>query len=201
MKMHRVFTLAAPGSIAEAYVKEQYGVTLALQQAGNSMDASSFTKAGDSYKSCQSESAQGKSCVRWGNVEADGNRIANFTVSGKSLKGRLSAGSGKATPVGSLGSVQVKASYQSVQSGALFVVFSLKARSLPLMVDRTDSAYLTKNGTQVTAQDLSGPNTLLPHAVGNYYIAFPHVPVGGHLVLNLIDQQNYENASATIPTT
>jgi hypothetical protein len=199
--MHRVFRLAAPGSIAEAYVKEQYDVTLALQQAGQSLDASTFTKVGDSYKSCGSGSTQAKSCVTWSNVEAHGSRIANFTVSGKSLKGRLSMGSGKAAPVGSLGTVQVKASYQSVQSDALFIAFKLKAGSLPLMVDQTDSAYLTKNGTQVTAQDVYGPDKLLPHAVGNYYMAFPHVSVGGRLVLNVIDQQNYENASATIPTT
>ena len=200
-KMHRVFKLASPDSIAEAYVKEQYGVVLALQQAGSPMDSGSLSKVGDSYKSCQAGSSQGKSCVTWGNVEAEGSRIANFTVSGKSLQGRLSMGSAKATPVGSLGRVKVEASYQSVQSGALFVVFKLKAGSLPLMVDQTDSAYLTKNGTQVTAAEVAGPNRLLPHAAGNYYIAFAHVPVGGRLVLNVIDQQNYSNASTTIPTT
>jgi hypothetical protein len=201
-KQRRVFKLTASGSIAEAYIKEQYGVTLALQQSGQSLPPTKFTHTGDTYKSCQKAGAgQGKSCVTWGNIQAKGNRIANFTVNGKSLKSRLSVGSGKYQPVGSLGKVRVLASYQSVQSGALFVVFTLKSRSHPLSIDQTDSAYLTRSGTQVSAAEVEGPDKLLPHAKGLYYIAFAHTPVGGKLVLRVIDMQNYSDASAAIPTT
>lgn len=40
-----------------------------------------------------------------------------------SVKDRLSVGNGKWVPVGSLGKIKVGASYQSVESGWLFVVF------------------------------------------------------------------------------
>lgn len=195
-KLKAVIGLAAPGSIAAAYIDEQYAVMLAGEQADNSFDAETFSKNGSGYKSCGSDN----SCVTWDNIEARGDKIATFTVNGKQLSNRLSVGGGKPVAVGSLGTVTIGEAYQGVQSGALFVTFKLKAGSLPLMVDQTESAYVGRNGTQVSAAEVVGPSTLLPNAVGNYYIDFPHSAIGGKLTLNVIDQKNYNNAMVTVPT-
>lgn len=199
-KIKSVMRLTAPGTLAAAYATEQYGVTLAAEQEGNPYSGGSVVRVGSGWKSCQDDGNGGKSCSTWGDVQAQGDKIATLTVNGKSLKGRISVGSGKAVPVGALGSVTVGAAYQSVQSGALFVTFKLKAGSHSVTVDQTESAYVTKGGTQVTAEEVDGPSTLLAHAVGNYFIAFQNAPIGGHVVLKLIDQDDYSDASATLPT-
>lgn len=76
----------------------------------------------------------------------------------------------------------------------------MEAGSHPLSINQTDSAYVTKRGTQVTAGESGGPDKLMAGAVGNYYLAFPHVSVGGKLVVDMLNMQGLSGASVTIPT-
>jgi hypothetical protein len=145
---------------------------LAVEQAGQTGEAATFIPAGSGYKTCSGHGAK-KQCVVWDNVQAKGDRIANFTISGKKLADRLTVGNGKWVTVGSLGKIKVGVAYQSVQSGWLFVVFKMKAGAHPLSINQTDFAYVTKGGTQVTAGDWAGPDKLLPGAVGKL---LPRVP-------------------------
>lgn len=191
--------MTAPGSVAQAYATYEYYSVMAANQGGSPFDAGTFLPSRGTYKSCD-DTGGDNSCVSWADVQAQGNKIASFTVSGKPLKSRIVLGGKKNHRVGSLGKVQLVAAYQSVQSKYLFAVVKVTSGSQKVMVD-SETAYLTPDGQQVTMAQHTGPNDILPGASGYHTLAFSNSSVGGKIVFELReDGGDYRAATATVPT-
>ncbi|MCE5290830.1 MAG: hypothetical protein LLG14_16550 [Nocardiaceae bacterium] len=171
---------AAPGSIADVYLKYSSASNNAYQDAGRTFKPGKVTAKGDSWQYCDTTNV----CVDYADIKASGDKIASFTVSGKDIKDRLLAGSGTTVNVGDLGEVQVLVSYQGAISNSLYITFRIKSGSAPIGLNY-ETAYRSAEGRQTQPSDRVGPSTLQPNSTAYYMLVIPKSTLGGDLLLGL----------------
>lgn len=175
--------LAEPGSIAEAYVGYLAASMTAYVDGGApGLEGTTAEREGDGYEFCP-DPTDDDTCLLFENIEGRDGKIVNFTINGESLDERLSVGSKKPARAGELGSARLLYAYQSVQSGALFVIAEVRSGQEPVTVASYEATYRSPKGRQSKATEFQGPSDLGADSTANISLAFPGAEPGGTATL------------------
>lgn len=196
-EMTDALELVAPGSVAELYLKHQAAVTQAYLDGGDVEEPDALTEEDGKYTSCYADEED--DCVVWADVEAGGDRVANFTVDGKALDSRLLAGSNKKFNIAGLAEVRLVSAYETA-AGALAVVIQVRNIGKSKVAVEAGTSYRSAEGRQSEASGVSGPTSLQPDSLANFGLSFPNGKIGGELRLELYQEEgSYDTGGVTIP--
>lgn len=92
-------SLAAPQSSAAAYARHLATRQQAQRDQGTSRQPDELTEDDGTYTSCRQD-GDGRDCVEWADVAVSGGRVAEFSVAGQPLRGRLTLGGGGTVKAG-----------------------------------------------------------------------------------------------------
>jgi hypothetical protein len=180
--------IAAPGSIAEAYLKYHRAGIDAQIDGGVQDEGSELKKVEDGYKDC-SNPDDPKDCVVWSDFESVDGRLANFTINDKDLKDRISLGNGSKVKAGDLGSVEFLVAYQSVQSSDLFVIVRVASRDATSL-NAGSATYRDPDKRQSTASSYYGADELGADSTATLAMIFSRAKPGGEATLTF-NSENY----------
>jgi hypothetical protein len=199
--------MAAPGSLAAAYVQHQANQAMALDDAGGDPgEPGSVTQEGSSYKVCYtSTDDKGKNsidCYVYSDFKlAPDGAVASYTVDKKPLAGRLTLGNGQRAD-SALGSVTFLSAYRT-QDGREAVAVKVRTKSKPIYIHDAAATYRAPNGRQRVESAFTGPGELGANSVANcvFYFTGP-IGFGGAMSLELnVNGDDYADpATVTIKT-
>lgn len=184
---------AAPGSNADAYAIEQSASNQALMDGGMLDQTESIAVyEQDQVLLCpkgyeQLEIEPKDVCAIYSDFVFDGDKLADFSAGGEPLEGRLSLGSGEATPIGTVGTAKYVSSYITM-AGDLLIVLELTSATSELQIPY-DATYLGENGRQVEVSTVDGPGDLAEGRTGNVSYSFAGAKLGGTLELTFNDAE------------
>jgi hypothetical protein len=197
--LESALTLAAPGSIAEAYIKYQRAGIDASIDGGTPEEASDLEKIDDGYRECANPDDP-TDCVTWSDFESEGDKLADFTVNGVSLKNRVTIGNGSKAKAGALGEVEFLVAYQSVQSGDLFVLVRVESGKQPISINSGSAAYRGPDRRQSENSSYYGIDELEADSTGTLALVFTRAKVGGTATLTFNSEDYRVTAEAKIRT-
>jgi hypothetical protein len=190
--------LSEPGSIAEAYAGYFLGAANASIDGGYPLAGDLPIKVDGGYKACTGKGED--ACVTWADVEGRDGKIVNFTINGKELGPRISAGTGKSVDAGSLGQVKLLYAYQSVQSGGMFVVAEVRSGAAPITIGSYQATYRSREGRQSTAAETTGPTELAAKSLATIVLSFPNAEPGGTVTIPMFSEDFMTDGQAVLKT-
>lgn len=190
----RAESLAAPQSSAAAYARHLATRQQAQRDQGRSRQPDELTEDDGTYTSCRPD-GDGRDCVEWADVEVAGGRVAEFTVAGQPLRGRLTLGGGGKVEAGRYGSVEFVSAYQSPVSNSLSVTLVARSEDRPITVASYAARYRDPHGQQIKARRSEGPLKLAARATGRVAVVLPDAAPGGTLEIELIDAKDTTRAA------
>lgn len=193
-RLQKALAMTADGSNAEAWLRMYRARSLASQQAGEPWTAANVTTTGQRYKLCRKND-----CDVFG-VKARGDRIADLTINGNGLKGRIILGSRKPYPVEGLVTLRLIGSYKLISTGDLVIAVEAVAHA-DVTLGWTSDAYVGPDGVQGSPSATTGTSTLRNGATGTYVYTIPDAKIGGDLYVTAVEDGGAQrDATATIPT-
>lgn len=190
--------LAAPGSPAAAYVGYIAGI-LAGDAAANIKEPppSKVVADGDAFKACD-KPKDPSTCVIWGDLVGIDGKLADLTVNGTDISGRIVAGTaGPVEADNGFGSVELLYAYSSPASQALVLIVQMTGGDFNQIFDAVyNSLYDPPTGEAVTVESAAAPDNLNGGGSTTFYVVLPAgTPLGGTFHLQL------ENPTKEVTTT
>lgn len=199
-KMQAVKSLAAPGSIAAAYLQEQSDASNALIDAGFGNDIGSTAKEVDGgYKNC-SDPADPTNCVTWADFESANGKLAKFTINGTDISDRIAVGDGSNQDAGGLATVEFLSAYKSVQSDQIFVNVKVTSHTQKINLGAYTATYRGDDKRQSTATDASAPTELDADSTAYVSMIFKASKLGGIAKLAISDESYNVEQEVAIKT-
>lgn len=198
-KIEDVLTLAAPSSIAFAYLRYQEDANNAAIDGGSPYPESTMTKVDGGFKNCN-DPADKSSCAVWADFESVDGKLAKFTVNGVDLKDRISIGDGSKAKVGSLGTIEFLGAYQSVQTGDVAVNVRVTSNKDAINIASYEATYRGTDKRQITAASIAGPTELGADSTAYVSMFFEHAKPGGELKMTLNSEDFMTSVDARIKT-
>lgn len=187
-KMKSVRTLAAPGSLAAAYLQEQSDASNALIDAGSGDDdGSNLNKVDGGYENC-SDPSDPKNCVTWANFESVEGKLAKFTINDTDISDRITVGDGSKQKAGDLATIEFLSAYKSVQSDQIFVNVRVTSNKQKIDLNAYSATYRGKDKRQSTATDATAPTELDADSTAYISMIFKASKVGGVAKLTVSDE-------------
>lgn len=193
-KMAASQKLAAPGSVAEAYLIHQAAVANATNDGGEATAVNKVTKIKNGYKLCDiagiADSADpADACADFTDFKSEGVRISSFSISGNSLSDRITLGDGKSIKIGNLAKAKFVSAYRT-SGDALFVVFEIKSGPNDIAINTSSFKYRAPDGRQTVAAFQFGPTDLTSDSKATIVAVFNKAKVGGEVTMDISDS-NY----------
>lgn len=177
-ELESAIALARPGSIAYDYAGYTLAIATASLGEGTTPHRGELSEAGDGFRGCEQVNGE-ESCVTWSDVEVVDGQLVDFTIDGERLDDRLSTGDGEPVSSGTLAEATLLYTYQSVQSGALYVLAELTTAEAPVSLDLGDVTYRGDAGLDLHALDILGPTELEAGSTATIALVFPSGETGG----------------------
>ncbi|MCW2789508.1 MAG: hypothetical protein JWP56_1811 [Aeromicrobium sp.] len=191
--------VAAPGSVAAAYLQEQSDVSNAGIDAGSPYDGGTAKKVDGGYENCD-DTTDEDSCVKWGDLEQVDGKLAKFTINGTDISDRISVGDGTKVDADKIASVEFLSSYKSVQSEVVFVNVRVASKKTPISLNIYDATYRDADKRQTTSTtDSTGPTELDADSTAYVSLVFKASAIGGTVNLGMYDS-NFNEVRASVKT-
>jgi hypothetical protein len=175
--------VSAAGTPAYDYAMFNYYFVLATEEADGRTYPHKVEHVGDEWKICFK--SQPDSCTTFTDVVLTSqDMVSDFKIDGKPIAGRILGSDNKSYPVGGVASATVEASYRSASRGKTYVVIRIHNGDTPTVL-ANDMAYRSPNGSQLEAEAVDAPETLLPGATAHVLFQFPDVALGGQVYLHM----------------
>lgn len=192
--------LAEDGSVAEAFIRYTVGIVDAAVATGASAEdlAAEIEEINGGYRVCNDGDDEDQ-CFDYTDVEGRDGKIVNFLSDGESFADRIALGSGSSVKVGDLGSIRLRASFQTKDPVSTIVVLDVTSNNAPITIPLSDFTYRSKDGRQFSAaEDSFGGDDLGPNSTTTVLVQFEIAKFGGDVNVKLLDE-DYDDATATIP--
>lgn len=191
---------AAPGSMALAYANYLRGNIQAMIDGGIAPppEQPEVKKVDGGFEYCYTGSQA--QCYTNTKITGKSDKVANFSVNDKPLKGRLYTGDDK--PITASGEdVQARfiAAYETTSDKDLIVVFSLKTGKTASLAS-VQGTYRSPEGRQSTATITNGPFKLGTDSLANYAMVFPNAALGGNVTVTMFDESFQKESTLTLRT-
>lgn len=198
-KMAAVTDVAAPGSIAAAYLQEQSDVANAGIDAGSPYEGGEAQKVDGGYENCV-ETGDADSCVTWANLEQVDGKLAKFTINDVDISDRIAIGDGTSVKASAAAQVEFLSAYKSIQADVVFVNLKVTSGKDAISLNSYSATYRGIDKRQSTATGDSTSTTEL-EADSTAYISlvFKASAIGGTVKLGVYDK-NFDEAFATVKT-
>lgn len=197
----KALSAALPGSPAAAYATYLKASMQSQIDGGTAGDLarSELTDIDGGFESCASADGE-KVCYKYTDFTGRESKVANLSVNDKPLDGRLTVGSGAATPISGLNAkATFLAAFETSDGKQLLVVLSVKSGK-GTKVNLSEASYRSQDGRQSQSSGMHGPSELGADSVANYTFAFPTAKVGGALTLKVYDESFMNSGSVTLKT-
>jgi hypothetical protein len=182
--MEEAFRAAAPGSLAAAYARAQTDMRLSDLDSGvEPVDPQTVTQKGTAYEVCP-VGTETEACLIYDDFEVNAaGQLANFTIGGKPIAGRLAVGNGSAV-TNRAGRFTFLSSYLT-QSGYLAANVEIAAGKKAIDTFGT-AVYRAPDGRQRQATDYVGPDGIEANSRANvsFYFKGP-IKTGGTMTIEL----------------
>ena len=192
--------LAAEGSLAEAYMRNQADQSEAGLDGGFPFDPGTVTAHGDGYRACYESDEKGAepTCYVYDDfkVTTDG-KVAAFTIDGRSLKDRLTVGDGSAQRT-SIADFTLSTAYIT-QAGDLAVTGTARSKDAKILYN-SESNYRSPSGKIRVMSSMNGPTNLPAHSRATYTFYFDGpINFGGTMTLLPIEDGGaYQDATIKV---
>lgn len=188
--------VVAPGSIAELYLTHQAGLEQAFVDSGSPSEPDELKEVDGAFAACSATADGG--CTEYGNIQAEGDKLASFTVDGNDLKGRLLAGGNKPFRVGEIAEARLMSAYISA-AGDLWIVVDISNTSSSPIAIESRTSYRGADGRQSAPSGQSGPVSLLPDSRATYALMMTGGELGGALHLEMYAESGGASGAVDIP--
>lgn len=176
--------IAAPGSLADAYLIFQAASASAGLDAGQGTMKNSVTNVNGGFKLCYTNPAGQSDCGTYANFKAVGGKLSSFTINGLDPAPRLRLGTGKAVTVPGFGTVRFVSSYVTI-ANYLVVELEIRSGGADITLLGSSATYRAPSGHQSTAVSAVGPSRLVSNSTAAIEFAFEKVKPGGVVTLTL----------------
>jgi major membrane immunogen (membrane-anchored lipoprotein) len=192
-QLEEALPLAGPGSIAEVYAGYNLAIATASLDGGQAPAQGEVSEVDGGYQGCEPDGAE-ESCVTWADLEGADGKLVDFTVDGEELDDRLKSGDGEVVESGGLGTAELLYAYQSVQSGALFVLAEVSSNGEDVGLANGEGAYSDSAGGEILATSTLGPSELAGDSQATIALIFQGAELGGSVTIPLYsaDYQTHE---------
>ena len=170
---------AAPGSVADAYLRHLANVREAMLDAGMAGPTTAdLTPEAGGYTYCPIE----QQCIRFDDFTTKARRISDLHVDGKTPGPKLIVGDGSKVEGGGA-TFQLLTAYRSTQANALYVAIEVRTKQA-ISVNGSLPVYRSPGGKQRTAAEAYGPSEIGANSNTKLVVVIQGVEAGGTLTLD-----------------
>ncbi|GAA2760591.1 hypothetical protein [Actinopolymorpha rutila] len=186
--------LAVPGSVADAYLRQQADLVTADLDAGITDYPGTLTRDGDGYRDCETGDDGRDVCNHFAGFVVHGGKLADLTVNRMQIGPRLTMGNGSTVTAHGV-TFQFRSAYKTTSQNALWVVVKVTTSRGAINVFPSSATYRAPDGAQRTAADGKAPDEIAARSSSTVAAVFPGVSPGGAVTLPFSSPDGMEDWS------